>query len=213
MQKLKRNWSIVCLTVFIILILCMLEYSNTNHVINKIENKKIETIERELENLKPYLHIKHRPFNESDYILVEPASPEVFSYVMEERNKPYYGLSDSERYTVLCIVAGEAGNEPYDGKVAVANCILNGCILNNATPSEVKSIYQYSGYKDFNSFAASNPSDGAEIEQAVSQVFDDGNLLSNTVLYFYAPQYCSSSWHESQNFCFEIGGHRFFAPN
>ena len=39
-----------------------------------------------------------------------------------------------------------------------------------------------------------------------------GNKTHDSVLWFYAPKWCNSEWHESQRFVAEIGGHRFFAP-
>ena len=29
-------------------------------------------------------------------------------------------------------------------------------------------------------------------------------------MFFYAPKYATSKWHETQTFVIEIGGHRFF---
>lgn len=130
----------------------------------------------------------------------------------------FYPLSNEERYLVESIVAGEAGSEPYWGKIAVANCILNACLKDNIRPEEVQSKYKYSGYKDIEEFeiecieAYGNTDLADEIRKAVSQVFDDGEILNNEILWFYAPKYSSGKWHESQKFVIEIGGHRFFAP-
>ena len=52
----------------------------------------------------------------------------------EPEPEPVYPLSDYERWYVECIVCGEAGNEPYWGKVAVASCILNACVKDNIRP-------------------------------------------------------------------------------
>ena len=47
---------------------------------------------------------------------------------------------------------------------------------------------------------------------SLGRVFDDGELMHDTVLWFYAPKACTSRWHESQQFVAEIGSHRLFAP-
>ena len=40
---------------------------------------------------------------------------------------------------------------------------------------------------------------------------DDGELISDKpILYFYAPDITSSSWHESLNHAVTIEGHKFF---
>lgn len=132
----------------------------------------------------------------------EPMSPEYFYY-----------LSDYERWLVECIVCGEAGNQPYEGKVAVANCILNACLLENKRPEQIQIMYGYAGWKSLEEFRAEcmvaygNTNLADEISIAVSQVFDDGEILNPNILWF-----CSgySAWHESQRYVMTIGDHRFF---
>lgn len=130
-------------------------------------------------------------------------------------SEPFYPLTDYERWLVESIVAGESGIEPYWGKVAVASCILNACLLEDKRPEEIQTMYGYAGWKPIEKFesecmeAYGNTNLADEVHEAVSQVFDNGEVLSNEILWF-----CSgySKWHESQKFAIEIGGHRFFAP-
>lgn len=124
--------------------------------------------------------------------------------LLEAEKEPYFYLSDSERHVVECIVMGEAGNQIYEGQLAVAQCILNACIQDNLQPSEVRVKYQYAGWNE-------NPS--KTVVNAVKQVFDDGyKLIEENVLWFYNPEICSSSFHESQTLVAVIQDHRFFAP-
>lgn len=128
-------------------------------------------------------------------------------YVSDEDNdnekEVFFYLSDYERWVVECIVMGEAKGEPYEGQVLVAQCILNACIRDDLQPSEVREEYQYSGWDD-------EPSQS--VKDAVSKVFDKGYRETDEfVLYFYAPEYVDSEWHETQKFVREVGGHRFFA--
>lgn len=117
-------------------------------------------------------------------------------------DEPFYDLSDYERWIVECVVMGESGGEPYDGQVLVAQCILNACLKDGITPSKVRMQYQYSGWNE-------HPTDS--VKQAVSAVFDDGyQIISEPILYFYAPKLSSSKWHETQCFVTEVGNHRFF---
>ena len=46
----------------------------------------------------------------------------------------FYSLTTEERILIEDIVCGEAGNQPYEGKVAVANCILNACFCHPHVP-------------------------------------------------------------------------------
>lgn len=117
-----------------------------------------------------------------------------------KRNR--YKLSDDERKIVECIVMGEAGGQSYRGKLLVAQCILNACLKENLPPSEVRIKYQYSGWKE---------NVNKDVKSAVEQVFGDGELATNeSILYFYAPEYCTSDWHESQDYVLTEGGHKFF---
>lgn len=133
------------------------------------------------------------------------------------KNEIVYPLSKDERELVESIVCGEAGNQPYWGKVAVASCILNACLKDDIRPKEVQTKYQYSGWKSLTEFeseclqAYGNTDLADEVRQAVSQVFDDGEVLSTDVLWFYNPAYGYSSFHESQNYLMTIGEHRFFS--
>lgn len=129
--------------------------------------------------------------------------------MVEYSHPPFFNLAEAERKTIQYIVAGEAKGEPMEGKMAVAQCILNGMVKSNWTAEKVRIEYQYSGWDD--ELENTNSEAWAEVVEAVSRVFDDGELISDKpILYFYAPDITSSSWHESLNHAVTIGGHRFF---
>ena len=144
---------------------------------------------------------------------LEKLNTEIEAVTVASQPEPFYPLTDYERWLVESIVAGESGIEPYWGKVAVASCILNACLLEDKRPEEIQTMYGYAGWKPIEEFesecmeAYGNTNLADEVRDAVSQVFDKGEVLSNEILWF-----CSgySSWHESQRFIFEIGNHRFF---
>ena len=138
---------------------------------------------------------------------------------IESEPEPMYPLSDYERWYVECIVCGEAGNEPYWGKVAVASCILNACVKDNIRPEEVRTKYGYAGWYDIDQYeqdcinAYGNTTLADEVREAVAQVFDDGEVYSRDVLWFYNPDNGYSSFHEGQTYVGTIGSHKLFAPN
>lgn len=118
------------------------------------------------------------------------------------KNKQKFYLSSRERKVVECIVMGESGSEPYKGQLLVAYCILNACLKDGLQPSEVRKVYKYSGWN-------TNPT--KSVKSAVSSIFDDGHKpVNDTPLYFYAPKYCNSTWHETQRYICTVGGHKFF---
>lgn len=131
------------------------------------------------------------------------------------QDSAYHPLTDEERRLIEGMVTNEAGNQPYDGKVAVANCILNAMLADGYTVAQVKAQYGYS-YYDIEKFeseclaAYGNTNLSDEVRQAVSQVFDDGKILSDNIFWFYNPSYCYSSFHESMRYQFTIGPHKFF---
>lgn len=114
-----------------------------------------------------------------------------------------YQLTAEERGLVCQVVMAESGTEPFDGKMAVSQCILNACEKTGKRPVEIVEEYGYT---------AARPEPSDEVKKAVSKVFDDGETATDReILYFYAPALCQSLWHESQTYVCTIGGHRFFA--
>lgn len=100
------------------------------------------------------------------------------------------------------IVQGEAGNQGYYGKQLVAQCLLQGCIDNGTTPEQTRNILKYAGWAD---------EYDEETLNAVKSVFIYGErAVDDDIKYFYSPKYCNGSWHETQIFVLEYGGHKFF---
>ena len=135
---------------------------------------------------------------------------EILNLTMVEYSRPpFFNLAEVDRKTIQYIVAGEAKGEPMEGKMAVAQCILHGMVKSGWSAERVRIEYQYSGWDD--ELENVNSEVWAEVVEAVSRVFDDGELISDKpILYFYAPDITSSSWHESLNHAVTIGGHKFF---
>ena len=140
-------------------------------------------------------------------------------------------LTDSERHVVESIVAGESGNQPFDGKKLVAQSIYNAMLRDNMSPSQVRKQYSYDGYKDIDEFekeclkAYGNTNAADECRQAVKEIFDNCSMPTDDfVLFFYAPAHSKGTWHENAKTLKPItyvnedgsttnyiGGHKFFA--
>ena len=112
-----------------------------------------------------------------------------------------YAITEDDRETLEHIVEGEAGGESYEGKLWVATCLRNAMEKDNLSAEQVRINYQYAGWSEKVS---------EDTKNAVKEVFVLGNKMHDSVLWFYAPEWCESEWHESQQFVAEIGGHRFF---
>ena len=112
-------------------------------------------------------------------------------------------LSASERDTVERVVMAESGGESFEGQMLVAQCILNAAEKEGVQPSEAVVIYSYT---------SNRPDPTQSVKDAVAAVFDRGEVaIDAPVMYFYNPALVTSTWHESQIFVAEVGGHRFFA--
>ena len=112
-----------------------------------------------------------------------------------------YELTEEERAAVEKCVMAESGIEPYDGQVAVAQCLLNLCEVRGERPETIIS----------DCFTSLQVTPSESVKDAVSAVFDKGEVaIEDTPLYFYAPDVCASEWHETQRYISTIGGHRFF---
>ena len=113
-----------------------------------------------------------------------------------------YTLTDAERLEIAQVITAEAAGEPFAGKVAVAQCILQTCEDERIRPSEALEKYRYSKRR---------PDPTAEALEAVEAVFDFGHVAtSEPIRYFYAPELIESSWHESQAYVMTINNHKFF---
>jgi DNA-directed RNA polymerase subunit RPC12/RpoP len=121
---------------------------------------------------------------------------------LDEEPEAVYPLTDDERALVESVTMAESGGEPYEGQVLVVQCIYNVCIKDGIRPAEAIRKYQYS---------TNRPEPTDSVKKAVAAVFDLGETVTDEpILYFYAPAWCTSKWHESQIFVLEYGGHRFF---
>ena len=157
--------------------------------------------------------IDRRP---TEIVFIRETAPESkiegVSEVVEEpveEKEPFFYISNDERYTIACIIAGEAYNSGMDLKTAVAQTIyiamkIEDCRLNGV-------ISRYDGYRDR---SVIEDRVWQECQEAIAQIFDRGEMaVEEPIEFFYAPQYCTSDWHESLKYVTTIGGCRFFTRN
>ena len=158
---------------------------------------------------------KTEPIEESvepQPIYIEPEIVELESEIdkpeIEYYVSPIY-LTEDDRWFIECVVAGECAYEPYEGKLAVAQCYFDAMIKDGLTAREVKEVYQYAGWNP--DLDKQDRKMYIEVMEAVHDIFDVGQFVTEKpILFFYAPSLCDSPWHESQNYAMTIGGHKFF---
>lgn len=124
----------------------------------------------------------------------------------ESQIEPFCYISDDERYTIACIIAGESYNYSPELKAAVAQTIYTAMQMQNCRVDDIRS--RYDGYRD-KSVVEDHVWD--ECLAAIEQIFDNGDMIvEEPIEFFYNPYYCSSAWHESLTYVTTINGCRFF---
>lgn len=207
---------ILCLTMFLIAAIVVI--CNEHDNVYDYDDTKVEIETTEIPITEEKINVENEPIIEDEQIAeIEPVTEtepteETETIIITETEpvtepvteaEPAFYLTDDERRVVECLVMGESGAEPYDGQILVAQCILNACLKDDLQPSQVKKQYGYYGWHN-------SPSES--VKDAVSAVFDNGyKITDELILYFYAPKYSSGSWHETQKFVIQVGGHKFFA--
>lgn len=146
------------------------------------------------------------------YVEVDEPEEKVEEPIAEEPEEepaeiftPYYPLSDEDRVLVERVVTAESVGQPFEGQMAVAQCILNTAIAKDETPGEVVTAPgQYASPADTGRVTDS-------VRDAVAAVFDHGMRVTHEpIRYFYAPALCESAWHESLEHVVTIADHKFF---
>lgn len=113
-------------------------------------------------------------------------------------------LSAKDRDLLERLVMGEAGGMGYTGCALVAQAIKDTMIYEGTSSvSTIISKYSYTG--------STKVKPNKAVKDAVSYVFDsNGSAVQHRLIYFYQSSYCTSKWHETQNFVVSYGGVRFF---
>ena len=123
--------------------------------------------------------------------------------------EPPFHLTEYELWLVECVIAGECAYEPYEGKLAVAQCYFDAMIKDGLSATEVKSVYGYSGWNE--NLDKQDPKAYNEVKNAIMDVFYGGKFVTEKpILFFYNPAYGYSDWHEAQEYWKTLYNHKFF---
>ena len=104
------------------------------------------------------------------------------------------------------LVTGEAQDEPFDGKIAVAEVVLNRSYDKGQTLEEIiYSPHQFSCVNDGNFYKPSTTNDALAALNAIL-----GVCPSDGSLYFDDPRYCTSWASKNRTKSVKIGNHQFY---
>lgn len=115
---------------------------------------------------------------------------------------------DDETYLLAQIIHAEAKGEPYEGKLAVGNVIINRK-NSDQFPDTIKGvIFQKGQFQPVSNGSIYNKP-GSEALQAAKEVMNGKRVVGNQALYFYNPAISTSDWIFSRKTLTTIGNHRF----
>lgn len=115
-------------------------------------------------------------------------------------------IKEEEVRLLARLVHAEAKGEPYEGKVAVAEVVLNR-VEHEQFPDTVKEvIYQRNAFQPVQNGAINKPA-SEEAVQAVEDALENENKID--CLYFYNPETATSQWIFTRDVVKTIGKHAF----
>ena len=116
-------------------------------------------------------------------------------------------ITNNEKKLLARLVHAEAKGEPFAGKVAVADVVLNR-VENNQFPDSVESvIYEKNAFQPVQNGSIQKKAD-EESQKAVEEALENGKE-NEELLYFYNPDTATSDWIFSRKIVKEIGNHAF----
>lgn len=175
--------------------------TNNKEQENNIINKKAITASYEVKKIKNTSeNVSKKSKKSMDFININNNN-----YTFNNDNDEFeYNNSD---YDLLArLIYSEAGNQPYQGKVAVGNVVLYRSMQNNLSIRDVifaKGQFDGVHTENFNI----EPNDESKL--AAKEVLAGKKIVENG--YFFANlKLCSPNWAKKETFIMRIGDHWFF---
>lgn len=116
--------------------------------------------------------------------------------------------SKEDLYWLTRIVQAEAGNQPIEGQIAVANVILNR-VADVQFPNTIKEVIfakgQFSPVKN----GSINNTPCEQVVLAVKRALNGERIVPYDVVYFYNPKISKDSWIRTKRSYKQIGNHLF----
>lgn len=144
------------------------------------------------------LHIKSINIEELDTRLMS-------SQVIEE---PEIKINEEELYLLAKIINAEAGNQPYEGMIAVGNVVMNRVESSKFPDTIRKVIYQKGQFSPVANGAINKKPNEASI-QAAKDVLTGSRVVDESVVFFYNPEISTSRWIFTRKVVFRVGDHAF----
>jgi spore germination cell wall hydrolase CwlJ-like protein len=203
---------VIILSIIILTVYCN---NKDNKLINNniIVPRKIDIILMPEEYFKRKFKINYEKYLKEQNSKVIVKVIKVINPQVKKTVKPKYKLSSYEIDLLERVVMGEAEGEPLDGKIAVAQVVLNRATLWNEPVEDV--IYEKIGgdlqFTSVNNGRMEIEPNKESIKAVKLAINGIKTSIDDETLYFYSPDECDSSWHENRlKYVATIGGHKFF---
>lgn len=160
-----------------------------------LQGSRLESVIEQVD----YLYSELQVYKDSAECEVTESTEDAITY------SDYGFSSDYELDYVERVVMHETENQPFEGQVAVAQCIYNTSVMKGKSALDV---VQKPGQ-----YASPYVGEVSEsVKRAVKAVFVDGyTITEEPIMYFYAPAYGVSHWHENNlTYVITVADHRFF---
>lgn len=121
-------------------------------------------------------------------------------------------LSSKDISLLEKLVMAEAGGEPYEGQLAVANVVMNRLDSEYFPDTVRKVIYEKNQFSPAMSGVINKMKPTDSVKKAVREVVVEGvRILDDDVVFFINPDKATNTWvAKTKEFYVKIGGHAFY---
>lgn len=139
--------------------------------------------------------------------IIENECPKIEEVKPQEPAQPVSKI-DEDTYLLAKIINAEAGVEPYKGKIAVGNVVLNR-VASDEFPDTIKEVIYQKGQFSPISDGSINKEPNEDSIKAAKEVLAGSRVVGKDVLYFYDPRISTSEWIFTRKVVTKIGDHAF----
>ncbi|MEC1446334.1 cell wall hydrolase [Bacillus haynesii] len=187
-------------------LICMLPAARIEHAqaVMLFSKKDKQEMERLMESLKQEENPAFSQLTDEKSFIEAANLPAEEEEEIEEET---IDLTHKEKDLLSRLVHAEAKGESFEGKVAVANVVLNR-VEDSRFPDSVKSvIYQKNAFEPVLNGSIEKKADRESVE-AVEEAVDQ-NIKETDALFFYNPDIASDDWIKTRKVVKRIGNHVF----
>jgi N-acetylmuramoyl-L-alanine amidase len=148
----------------------------------------------------------------------KPIVKETKKSIVKETKKPIVketknngiNYKDNKDINLLAhIINAEAGNQPYNGKLAVGTVIMNR-VESTEFPDSIKDvIYQRGQFSPVSNGTINNKPSKESIEAAKEIILRGKRVFGKDILFFYEPSIATDEWIRTRKAVMKIGDHVF----